>query len=78
MFYACSSINQLDLSNFNTNKVKNMYNMFNGCSSLKELNISNFNFKNVKDMKGMFSRCSPELIKKIEAQQKNIRKEALA
>ena len=39
MFYECSSLEELNLSNFNTNKVTNMYGMFLGCSSLKELNL---------------------------------------
>ena len=32
MFYKCSSLNELNLSNFNTNNVTNMKDMFSGCS----------------------------------------------
>ena len=39
MFYECSSLKELNLSNFNTNNVTNMSHMFYGCSSLKEINI---------------------------------------
>ena len=33
MFNGCSSLEELNLSNFNTNNVINMINMFHGCSS---------------------------------------------
>ena len=58
MFYNCTSLQQLDLSNFNTENVKNMSVMFCDCSSLTELDLSNFNTENVKDMSGMFYDCS--------------------
>jgi surface protein len=54
----CSSLKTIDISNFNTQNVENMGNMFWKCSSLEDLNLSNFNIQNVKDMSGMFSRCS--------------------
>ena len=47
MFASCSSLKELNLSNFNTNNVTNMNSMFYYCSSLKELNLSNFNTNNV-------------------------------
>jgi surface protein len=43
MFYYCSSLTSLNLSNFNTDNVKDMSFMFSNCSSLIELNLSNFN-----------------------------------
>ena len=58
MFYNCSSLNSLDLSNFNTNNVTKMSYMFYNCSSLTSLNLSNFNTNNVTNMSGMFSDCS--------------------
>ena len=50
MFYECSSLKELNLSNFNTNNVTNMCHMFFGCSILKELNLSNFNTNKVTNM----------------------------
>ena len=47
MFSRCLSLKELNLNNFNTNKISNMISMFNGCSSLKELNLNNFNTKNI-------------------------------
>ena len=76
MFHDCSSLKELNISNFNTNNVKTMKCMFYGCSSLKELNISNFNTKNVTRMNGMFNRCSDEFQKKIKSKYKNIKEEA--
>ena len=40
MFYMCSSLTSLDLSNFNTSNVTDMGSMFNGCSSLKDVYIT--------------------------------------
>ena len=50
MFYNCSSLKELNPSNFNTNNVIKMNWMFEGCSSLKKLNLSNFNTNKVTDM----------------------------
>ena len=63
MFSGCSSLKELNLSNFNTNNVI-MWDMFSGCSSLKELNLSNFNTIHATNMGRMFSGCSDELKKK--------------
>ena len=72
MFYKCSSLQKLNLSNFNTNNVTNMRGMFYKCSSVKELIISNFNINNVTDMLYMLDDCSDELIKKIREQNNNL------
>ena len=58
MFSGCSSLKELNLSNFNTNNVTDMNYMFNGCSSLKELNLSTFNTSKVENMSYMFNECS--------------------
>ena len=58
MFCGCSSLININLSNFKTNNVTFMQGMFHGCSSLKELNLSNFNTNNVTNMNGMFDGCS--------------------
>ena len=58
MFYECSSLKEINLSNFNTIKVTNMRYMFAFCSSLKEINLSNFNTYNVTNMSLMFFKCS--------------------
>ena len=58
MFFGCSSLMSLDLSNFNTANVWNMSGMFYNCSSLTSLDLSYFNTTNVSSMGYMFQRCS--------------------
>ena len=72
MLYGCSSLKELNLSNFNTNNVTDMGGMFCRCFSLKELNLSNFNTNNVTNMSDMFFGCADELKNKIKEQNKNI------
>ena len=57
MFACCSSLKELNLSNFNTMKVTNMAGMFYTCSSLKELDVSNFNINNETYLLNMFAGC---------------------
>ena len=58
MFYRCTNVTSLDVSNFNTSKVTSMHGMFYNCSSLTSLNVSNFNTSKVTDMNSMFGNCS--------------------
>ena len=58
MFYKCDSLINLDLSNFNTQKVNNMRGMFWGCNSLTKIVLSNFNTQHVTDMCCMFFDCN--------------------
>ena len=46
MFYKCYSLKELNISNFKTNNVNNMFGVFSGCSSLKKLNLSGFKKNN--------------------------------
>ena len=47
IFADCKSLISLDLSNFNTENIKEMYFLFNNCNSLISLNLSHkFNKKN--------------------------------
>ena len=39
----CSSLTNIDLSNFNTQNATDMSHMFGDCSSLTNINLSNFN-----------------------------------
>ena len=58
MFYFCSSLTSLDVSDFNTSNVTNMMDMFCACSGLKSLDVSKFNTSNVTNMSAMFHQCS--------------------
>ena len=58
MFYMCSSLTNLDVSNFDTSKTINMAYMFSACSKLTSLNINNLDTSEVTNMRNMFSSCS--------------------
>ena len=45
MFQNCESLDNLDLSSFNTQNVNNMSYMFNNCKNITNLNLSSFNTK---------------------------------
>ena len=58
MFYGCSALKSLDLTNFNTAKVTYMNNMFEGCSALTTIYVSNkFVTDNVSNGSDMFTGC---------------------
>ena len=57
MFFGCSSLTNLDLSNFDTSKVTKMMEMFGDCSSLTTLDLSNFDTSKVTNMANMFWGC---------------------
>ena len=57
-FNNCTGLTSLDLSNFDTSKVTNMYVMFSGCIGLTSLDLSNFDTSAVTNMHAMFSGCS--------------------
>ena len=58
LFLNCEQLISLDLSQFNTENVKDMNHMFFGCFSLKEINLSNVKTQNTTDMNSMFCCCS--------------------
>ena len=58
MFWGCSSLQSLDVSNFDTSKITHMYGMFRECSSLQFLDVSNFDTSKVISMNYMFYACS--------------------
>jgi len=45
MFSNCSSLNSIDISNFNVENVQKMDSMFNGCLSLNSIEVSNLNIE---------------------------------
>ena len=49
--WECESLTNLNLSNFNTQNIKDIRSMFSYCKSLINLNLSYFNTQNVTDMK---------------------------
>ncbi len=57
MFFDCTSLISLDLSNFSTDNITNMEGMFHNCSELKSLNLFNLNTEKVTDMYALFGNC---------------------
>ncbi len=58
MFSGCSSLANIDTSNWNLENTVALSYIFYGCSSLTTLNVSNWNVNNVITMAGMFYGCS--------------------
>ena len=68
MFYNCSELIDLDLSNFNTSNVTNMNGIFAWCSKLEEINLNWCDFRNTSvNMMNMTYWWLP-LLKKINMQ----------
>ena len=76
IFCYCSSLEKINLFNYNTNNIINMKGMFYRCSSLHEINISDFNANYFNNMAGMFYGCSKEIKMKIRSQIKDLKEEA--
>ena len=58
MFNVCTSLTEIDVSNWNTGNVQNMSYIFSGCTSLTEIDVSNWNTHNVQDMSAIFMSCT--------------------
>ena len=58
LFYDCSKLTSLDLSNWNISNVTDMSDMFANCSSLTSLDLSGWNTSNVTIMSTMFENDS--------------------
>ena len=58
MFWGCSGLTSLDLSDFRTDNVTGMYGMFSGCSGLTSLDVSGFKTDKVTDMNDMFNHST--------------------
>ena len=57
LFYGCSNINAIDLSEFDTSQVEDISYMFYKCISLISLNLTNINTEHVKTTRSMFFEC---------------------
>ncbi len=58
LFSYFTNLIELDLTNFNTRNITDMYYMFGSCSNLTTLDLSNFDTSKVTNMYGMFAGCS--------------------
>ena len=73
IFSFFTSLFKLNLSNFKTDNVINMNEMFKGSSSLKELDISNFNVDKAS-VEEIFSCISKKLDNNIKGNKKMLEK----
>ena len=58
MFKDLDKIIEIDLSNLDTSKVKNMASMFEQCSNLEKISFGNINTSSVENMRRLFFNCS--------------------
>ena len=56
MFKNCEQLEEIDISNFKTEKVENMFGMFEN-SGVKNLDLTNFKTKTTTNMGNMFKNC---------------------
>ena len=57
MFAGCSSLINLDVSNFHTRNSESFYSMFCDCKSLKHIDVSNFDSFKCENINSMFHNC---------------------
>ena len=57
MFDGCKSLKKLDLTQFNTSKVRGMTSMFEGCESLTSVDLSSFTGESLMGTSYMFYGC---------------------
>ena len=57
LFLACKTLGKVDLTHFQTQKLKSMKDMFSDCKLLREADFSGLDLQNVIDISGMFSDC---------------------
>ena len=58
MFFYCSSLVSLDLSSFDTSKLKSAASIFSSCKSLVSLDLSNFDLSNATKYTNIFQYCN--------------------
>ena len=58
VFYECSALTQLDLSNWDTRNIQYTISTFSGCNNLTEINCSRWNTSKVTNIQSMFAGCS--------------------
>lgn len=57
LFYDCSALKTLNISNWETGNVTDMGSLFSGCEALTMLGVSRWDTSNVTNMHGLFYEC---------------------
>ena len=58
IFYKCTEITEIDMTNFDTSLVTDMSEMFSMCYSLNSINVENLNTAKVETFRYMFYNCT--------------------
>ena len=58
MFWKCSNLKNIDVTNFDTSKITTMGWMFCECNKITNIDISGFDTRNVDEMNYMFNGCT--------------------
>lgn len=58
LFYSCTELTTLDLSNVSNNNIIDTSSMFNGCTSLTSISFGSFDMSKCEDAKKMFVNCT--------------------
>ena len=58
MFWGCTNLKEIDLTNFDTKDVADMNRMFDGCSSVETLDLTSFDTSKVTNMASLFAGCT--------------------
>ena len=56
--FGCPNLSSIDVSHFDTRKVKYMQGMFCSCKKIETIDLSSFDTSNVLDMTNMFGNCN--------------------
>ena len=57
LFAGCSSLTEIDFTNFDTSQVRGATSMFNGCTSIKDIDLSTVQTANIQSLGKMFANC---------------------
>ena len=57
MFWNCSRLTNLDLSNFDTSSVVSIAGMFYNCRNLTDIDLSSFDTSHILDVRLLFAGC---------------------
>ena len=72
MFFGCTNLLSLDLSEFDTSKVTDMGEMFSGCTALESIDLTGFNTSGVTDMDRLIKNCKSLSTLKIDINTHNV------
>ena len=67
MFHNCDNLTIINVENWNTSNITNMYSAFGNCYNLTDINVDNWNMINTNTINYMFTRCNNLIDKSIDS-----------